>query len=174
MGRTYYASSKRTEHGHDRLIHILNTPAGTVVLAMRPPEPGERGYAVGVDFTVMAAVAEMFKDWTDDKPGWLQESPKGWKEPPDNSVGPDQTYDVTILAAFEGRQTVDRAEASERVFGILRGWPARGADDDEVEDVIACANACVDSVLDGAMPIDAKARQSIPVVTDADAEGSDA
>jgi hypothetical protein len=99
MGRTYYASSKRTEPGHDRLIHVLSTPDGTVVLAMRPPEPGERGYAVGVDFTVMSAVKEMFADWDGDEPGWLQEPRKSVAS--EISTGDDQTYDVTILAAFE-------------------------------------------------------------------------
>lgn len=101
MGRIFYASSKRNEAGHDRLVHILSTPDGTVVLAMRPPEPGERGYSVGVDCTVMSAVAEMFADWTNEEPGWVQEPRKALPPSAEISRGPDQTYDVTILAAFE-------------------------------------------------------------------------
>lgn len=97
MGRMYYANAKPTDA---RLIHILSTPEGTVVLAMRPPHPGERGYAIGVDFTVRNAVREMFEDWcpSDDGPGWVQDDKICAR--PLTSDDQEQTYDVTILAAY--------------------------------------------------------------------------
>jgi hypothetical protein len=93
MGRMYYANTKQCD---DRIVHILTTARGTVVLAMRPPDPGERGYSIGVDFTVKQAVDEMLTDWgpSDDGPGWVRAKDG-------NARGDAQTYDVTILAAFD-------------------------------------------------------------------------
>lgn len=147
MGRMYYGNAGTCD---ERLIHVLKTPRGTVVLAMRPPKPDERGYSIGVDSTVADAVVEILSDWnpSDEGPGWVQGATHRNKQ----RTGDEQLFDVTILAAFETAPPVDRGEASERVFDILRGWPAREAGDDELEDVIAMANACVDSVLDGTVP----------------------
>lgn len=147
MGRIYYATPKHSED--ERIVHILTTDHGTVVLAMRAPRAGERGFAVGVDFTVRNAVKEMLADWgpSDPGPGWVANESVGERYRPRPG---DEIFEVTILAAFERKYTdTDRGDATERVFDIVRNWPARGPEDDEIEDVVAMASACVDTVLDG-------------------------
>jgi hypothetical protein len=111
MGRTYYATSKsRMDPSvHDRIVHVLATPQGTVVIAMRKPELEERGYAIGVDFTVMQAVKEMLADWdpSEEGPGWVYTG-TGYRDTRGKLRGPrgnEQTFDVTILAAFESPPT---------------------------------------------------------------------
>jgi hypothetical protein len=96
MGRMYYANAKLTD---PRIIRMLTTRRGTVVLAMRAPDVGERGYAIGVDFTVMNAVNELLNDWhPGEEPGWVAQLHGGGR-PKMHST--EQTYDVTILAAYQ-------------------------------------------------------------------------
>lgn len=99
MGRMFYAQPHHPIN--DRLIHILSTELGSVVIAMRPPEEGERGYYVGLDLTVVDAVREMLRDWQpSEDPGWLEVAPdeRARRVRP----GPlDATFAITILAAYE-------------------------------------------------------------------------
>ena len=108
MGRMFYQVPKSAEN--DRAVHVLSTELGTIVLAMREPQFGERGYSVGVDFTVRAAVREMLADWDPgtEGPGWLataeviRDRTSHVAMPRHLSASSsEETYDVTILAAYE-------------------------------------------------------------------------
>lgn len=156
MGRTYYATSRHEGHAavHDKIVHVLTVPRGTVVIALRPPKIEERGYAIGVDFTVMQAVEEMLTDWGPDEPGpgW-QCTGAGYRDGRGKLRGPtgtEQTFDVTILAAFENPVIV--AIPDDAVCLIRETCSECGEFTDDDGDCGPCANCrmplCVHEVPD--------------------------
>lgn len=112
MGRMFYATPTQPED--TRVIHVVMTCIGTVVLAFRVPKVGERGYAVGYDFTVRSAVKEMLNDWSprDEGPGWEQ------RDTPSSVRRGDDTFTVTILAAFETGVRGGDEEDDDRLTAI--------------------------------------------------------
>jgi hypothetical protein len=151
MGRTFFSTARPEHKDLPKLVHVFATPIGTLVLAMRPPEPTERGYAIGYDATILQMVDEILEDWhpSDEGPGWLVTSYSSRVTPGNHATDPnaidarispkDPYYEVTILAAFERVTRDERAvdprahvaladaarhvEAAKRVYEVLDRWP---------------------------------------------------
>lgn len=101
MGRAYYAVPTGPET--ERLVHVLKTSVGVMVIAIRAPNPGERGTWVGMTETVELAVRMTLEGWEGDEgPGFRRDhTDPGWVHPRQG----DDTFAITILAAFEiGKQ----------------------------------------------------------------------
>lgn len=93
MGRMFYATPNQSED--NRIVHVITTELGTVVLAFRHPRLGEQAFAVGIDRTVRDVVKEILTDWDPN-------GPPGWPLQYISAARPmDETFTVTILAACD-------------------------------------------------------------------------
>lgn len=147
MGRTFYSTARPELKDLPKLVHVFNTPKGSLVLAMRPPEQGERGYAIGYDDTVLELVDEILGDWldTDPGPGWVATSSTSRVLPGKHNAvvpsvarivpGKDPYFEVTILAAFEISSLAERVQIIPTEAPRRQGI-AFSIEDGDIEDSI--------------------------------------